>query len=247
MYIPARSNSAVTGSKFIAKVRKLSPQDREAAVLRELENGNIPDFMRQLNEVKLRHRDQSGRVQTARAYVMPDYLAIGSNEDFVRVPMTPQTAQKVADLYGASLPTSKLVDEIHEQSTTKFTPLGLLNHREATETFMLHHQKIENQRGRSPLAALSSGHKKDIVNSVRGHDQPDRVAIYGWHQRDGAPIQPLSTVHHKSYVDYSHGVRLVSNRIIVNGEARTLSQLMRDPNLARLVSSEGVLSNRLPD
>ena len=43
---------------------------------------------------------------------MPDYLAVGSDDDFVRMPMTPQTAQQIADLFGCILPTRKMVDAI---------------------------------------------------------------------------------------------------------------------------------------
>jgi hypothetical protein len=71
---------------------------------------------------------------------------------------------------------------------------------------------------------------------------PDRVAIYGWHEDGGRPIQPLSTVHGARYADYSHGVRLVSAMAYVDGAARPLLDLLEDPRLARLVSDEGPIS-----
>ncbi len=73
-----------------------------------------------------------------------------------------------------------------------------------------HQQRIDEQRFGLPLGELISGHKKDLVLSNRLRQLPDRVAIYGWHRAPGDPIQPLSTVHGARYVDYSHGVRLVS-------------------------------------
>lgn len=56
---------------------------------------------------------------------MPDYLAIGSNDDFVRIPMDPKTAQKIADQTGTSLPTTKMVDDIYKQADTRLTPQPL--------------------------------------------------------------------------------------------------------------------------
>lgn len=44
---------------------------------------------------------------------MPDYPTIGMDNDFCRVAMAPITAQKLADLFGATLPTAKLVDDIN--------------------------------------------------------------------------------------------------------------------------------------
>jgi hypothetical protein len=56
---------------------------------------------------------------------------------------------------------------------------------------------------------LLAGHKKDLVLTRKLATRPNRVAIYGWHQLSGEPIQPVSTVHVAEYADYSHGVRLI--------------------------------------
>ena len=77
--------------------------------------------------------------------------------------------------------------------------------------------------------------------SNRLRSKPGRVAIYGWHRENGAPIQPLSTVHGAQYADYSHGVRLVSSRAYINGEPRNLADILQDPVLAPIVSSEGAI------
>jgi len=67
------------------------------------------------------------------------------------------------------------------------------------------------------------------------------VAIYGWHWPWGSPIQPLSTVHGARYADYSHGVRLVSETVLIDDEPRQISTVLEDPDLAGLLSDEGVL------
>ena len=66
---------------------------------------------------------------------MPDYLAVGSDADFVRVPMTPQTAQRVADAFGCALPTRKIVDEVYRAATVRPHPRPLTADRESVETF----------------------------------------------------------------------------------------------------------------
>ena len=90
---------------------------------------------------------------------------------------------------------------------------------------------------------LVSGHKKDVVISPRLTASAEKLAIYGWHQLTGAPIQPLSTVHGACYADYSHGIRLVSETALVDGERRSIYDLLDDPDLAGIVSDEGPIRN----
>jgi hypothetical protein len=109
----------------------------------------------------------------------------------------------------------------------------------------VHNEKIDAQsraRGSAP-GILVSGHKKDVVISPRLIANPEKLAIYGWHQLNGAPIQPLSTVHGACYADYSHGVRMVSETAVVDGERRSIYDLLDDPDLAGIVSDEGPIRN----
>jgi hypothetical protein len=89
---------------------------------------------------------------------------------------------------------------------------------------------------------LITGIKKDVVLSPRIFERPNRLAIYGWRQLDGRPIQPLTIVHSDRYVDYSHGVRLIRNAVQINGEMMTISELLADPERCALVSDEGPMS-----
>ncbi|HET9751340.1 MAG TPA: hypothetical protein VFP52_00195, partial [Myxococcales bacterium] len=89
---------------------------------------------------------------------------------------------------------------------------------------------------------LTAGHKKDVVVTSQLASKPGKVAIYGWHQANGTPIQPLSTVHGDFYADYSHGIRLVAGTIVVDGEEQKLEDVYRDPLLCGLVSDEGPLT-----
>jgi hypothetical protein len=71
--------------------------------------------------------------------------------------------------------------------------------------------------------------------------RPGQIAIYGWHRAIGSPIQPLSTVHGAGYADYSHGIRLVSKMAVIEGKLRSLSNILHDPTLSKVLSDEGPL------
>lgn len=236
----------MTGREFMDRTRNLSRDQREALILQEIQKGNVPEFARQMREIQFQHKGHSATLR-----VMPDYLAIGSDQDFVRIPMDPRTAQKIADQTGTSLPTPKMVDEIYRQADNRLTPQPLPAGAQmmSNDYYQRHNQKIEEQMSQkgAPHGQLTAGHKKDLVISNRLTQHPDRVAIYGWHQPNGKAIQPLSTLHESSYADYSHGVRLVGGSMLVDGVERPVAEVLRDPALAGLISNEGALTDpRVP-
>ena len=176
---------------------------------------------------------------------MPDYLAIGSDDDFLRIPLTYPTATEIADEFGFVLPTRKMVDAIYEQAMFHLKPQPMTPGPQMSSNayYLTHQQKIEAQRANYPLGEVLSGHKKDVVLTNLLHKRPNRIAIYGWHQLNGEPIQPLSTVHGAQYADYSHGIRLVSQTVWIDGELRSIFDVLQDPVLAPLLTYEGVISN----
>jgi hypothetical protein len=132
-----------------------------------------------------------------------------------------------------------MVNDIYRAAEVKLPPRPLVAEREAVTTFVQHNTIIEEQRTGIPLGPIVAGIKKDIVITNLLASHPHRVAIYGWHRLDGAPIQPLTVVHAATYVDYSHGVRLVKRRILVDGRELDLREVLKDPVLAPLLSDEG--------
>ncbi|MCI0331680.1 MAG: hypothetical protein L0228_00465 [Planctomycetes bacterium] len=242
--LPSRPAKAMSGSEFIKSLDGLSLDDREAAILREVTRGNFPSFLREFKVVPIRGTIKDGdkeREVASTIEVMPDYLSIGSDHDFVHMPMTPQTAQRIADRFGCVLPTRKIVDAIDAQAKVHVAPHPLTNEREALPTFLQHHQIIEKQRDGKPLGELITGIKKDIVLTPRIYERPQRLAIYGWRQLNGQPIQPLTIVHWDRYVDYSHGARLVRNSIELDGKQVQIDELLADPERCSLVSDEGTM------
>jgi hypothetical protein len=113
--------------------------------------------------------------------------------------------------------------------------------------FARHNETVRTQRAAflslHPLGALVAGHKKDVVISARLAAVTNKVAIYGWHQTNGVAIQPLYLGHVSWWVDYSQCIRLISRTMLVNGERKTVAEILADPELCGLISDEGVVTN----
>lgn len=223
-------------------IEDLSPVERDLAIREALLRGNVPDFFRKFVAIHTRSKMTNDSELSVTFLASPDYLCVGSDEDFVRVAVTPQTAQVVADAFGCSLPTRKMVDEIYTQATVKLAPLPLTEQRQSVTTLLQHNGLIDWQRQDKPLGELVAGIKKDVVITNRLKEKPNRVAIYGWHRLSGKPIQPLTIVHVNTYTDYSHGIRLIRQAIQLGDEPGTVEQTLSDPRTAPLLSDEGAIT-----
>ena len=243
--IPSRSSQAPAGSEFAHQVESLSGLERDERIQSQLLAGNVPQFLRRLAPVTVTARDSDHPVEIT-VCVLPDYLAVGSDSDFVFVPLGLEAALDIAERFGFDLPTAKLVDAIYQESAVKLPPVPLPagNQMRSTDYVVHHSELISRQRNAigASLGELTAGDKKDLVLTNRLWQIPGRVAIYGWHRSADQPIQPLSTVHGARYADYSHGVRLVSNIVYVNGVRRSMEDVLSEPGLAALLSSEGPLT-----
>lgn len=235
---PSRSSS-LSGSDFYKTAFPFKWQQRDSFVLDQVFAGNIPSFLKKFVAIHVQITDSStGKIIKATYFVAPDYLSIGSDDDWARVNITPNAAQKIADSFHCFLPTRKMVDDIYKAAKVKLEPIPMYAYRDSTPTMYQHHLIVEGQRkGRKGLIA---GIQKDVVISGRllHETKPDRVAIYGWHQLNGEPIQPLYTGHIYWWVDYSQGIRLVYRKIKVNGKWLDYLDVLKDPILRRLICDE---------
>ncbi len=237
--LPKRKAAAVNGADFYSRVAAIDRNERELQIIKEITAGNIPDFLRKLVPVNVFITDTaSGKIIKAAYFVTADYLSIGSNKNFARVPMTPMAAQQIADSLHCFLPTKKMVDDIYAAAKIKLVPQPLTVYRDSAITFYQHHLLIEEDR--KNRHGLIAGIKKDVVISskINSDAKPNRVAIYGWHQLNGQPIQPLYTGHVNWYVDYSHGIRLIYRTILINGKAVDYIDVLKDKLLHKLLSDE---------
>lgn len=241
--LPQRQNAAITGSDLYKQIGALNWKEREPIVVREILNGNVPGFIKQLVPVHVTATDSAtGKIINATFFVTADYLMVGSNNDFARVPLTPMAAQQIADSLNCFLPTRKIVNDIYAAAKVKLEPMPLFAFRDSAITFYHHHLIIEGQR--QNRKGLIAGIKKDVVISskIMADPKPNREAIYGWHKPDGKPIQPLYTGHVNWYVDYSHGIRLVYQDIIINGKKYNYKEVLQHPEFKKLLCDEEACS-----
>jgi hypothetical protein len=221
----------------------MTAPEREQAILTEISKGNLPEFLRKLVPVEVRCDSGAARNLEATIFVTPDYLAIGSDSDFLRIPMNLHTATTIAGRFGFVLPTRKMVDAIYLQSRYHLVPQPLPAgpQMRSTAYYWNHNELIKDQVHAigARLGELVSGDKKDVVISNRLATHVGHIAIYGWHRGAGEPIQPLSTVHGANYADYSHGIRLISEWALINGKLQSVRAILRDPSTAGILSDEG--------
>ena len=226
-------------SAFYAQAAAYNWQQRDSAVLQEFFNGNIPGFLKKFTAIHSSITDSAtGKIIKATYYVSPDYLSIGTQNDWARVCITPMAAQRIADSLHCFLPTAKMVDDIYKAALVKLEPVPMYAFRDSSVTMWQHHLIIEGQRRQRK--GLIAGIKKDVVISEKALQQsrPNRVVIYGWHKPDDKPIQPLYAGHVNWYVDYSHGIRLVYEYIWVNGKRMHYTEVLNHPVYRKLLCNE---------
>jgi hypothetical protein len=250
--------ASLTAHAFLARIDKLTGQAREREILAALLAGHSPPSWQRFVTVTMAD-DGDGALppapgsQPVEVDVLCDYVAVGTDEDFVRVPMYPTTAQLLCDAMDLRLPTARMVRKVWAAAPAKLAPQpwrgkgGMASSRAYAE----HDDMVRRQIAQScpGLAAgtLLAGHKKDIVISPQVGD--DNVVIYGWHRLSGVPIQaPNGRSHSKHYVDYSHGVRLVKPTVRVGGRAARYEDVLADPVLGRPLTAArlGPKSTRYP-
>jgi hypothetical protein len=238
LILPERKSTAITGNEFYKSVFALSSVEREGAAKKEILDGNFPIFLRKMVKIKTSITTENGQVIHAYYFVIRDYLSIGSNKDFSRIPLTPITAQKIADSLHCFLPTRKMVNDIYKEAKVKLEPVPMYAFRDSAVTMYQHNLIIEGQR--KLRKGLIAGIKKDVIitGMLTRSSKPNRVAIYGWQKPDGKPIQPLYTGHVNWYVDYSHGIRLVYRTIYVEKKPMDYIDVLKDKTLQKLLCDE---------
>lgn len=249
MRFPERSLE-ITGLEIEMALQVLSGQAREEYFLRLFRQGAIPDFFRAPATIALQGAGTACTLEVA-----CDHLCFGTDDDFVYGQVNIITAQKMADICGAMLPTSKLVDEIWKQASVKLPPRPWGPPYDASmyssARMTAQSRKLEQQRRAAggPLGDLTSGNFKDYILVQGLLTRPDRTCIYGWHQMNGIPIQGAQLdAHERTYVDYSQAPRFVDLQVTLEGERIEVAALLADPVRCHLVSTAGSSTvARLPE
>ena len=237
--VPATAGNRITGNDFYHQAFAMKWKERDSFAVKEILGGNIPSFLKRFESIKVSVTDSvTGKTINAEYFVSPDYLSLGTDDNWARINITPLAAQKIADSFNCFLPTRKMVDDVYKAAKVKLEPVPMFAFRDSTPTMWHHHLIIEGQRkGRKGLIA---GIQKDVVISgkISRDPKPDRVAIYGWHKLDGNPIQPLYTGHIYWWVDYSQCIRLVYRKIKVGKKWMDYIDVLNDPVLKKLLCDE---------
>jgi hypothetical protein len=247
--VPPRPADAVGGHAFALSIIDCPRNEREDRIFCQIVQGNVPEFLRHLVPMATTGIID-GDTRHVRWYVTPEYVAVGSDSDYILMPMTPMLAQRIADTLGCILPTRKMVDDIYAAASVKLEPMPIPPSPAMTTVavFIQHDGIVRTQRATllpdHPLGELVAGHKKDLIisNAITTGLKtgvPYPVVIYGWHQLNGVPIQPVYNGHGETYADYSHGIRLVQRTMSIDTAEISVEAVAGSATLWPLVSDEG--------
>jgi len=241
----------VKGSDFVASLPEQPGQPRDKLLLNAFQCG----FYRPVtwSAIRLQAKDHQ-----AIAYVSSDALAVGDEQDWVRINASHTLAQQIADVLGARLPTTKVCDEIHRQAALVIPPCirapdsqMMTTKRMADHNWEIQH-KIQaatqtHRPNESPGLISTTGKNWVLTNRLLGN--AEKGANYGWHDARGlhkSPSglklwQPLGMSHNRWYVDYSQTIRLVGPTVVVDGVGMDFDAVLQDPELCGVASYEGPL------
>jgi len=226
-------------SEWIQHWREVSLEVREREAIRAIHRGNVPTTFKYRIPVEV-SKSIDGQEYTLRYYASQDVLSIGTDEDFVRLPLSPPALALLVKAHQCLLPTPRMVDQIH-QASIRLKPIPIPPSAAMTSVaeFARHNHLIEEQLRTLtiPEHTILAGHKKDVV--IHKDLNAGHVALYGWHEPNGKAIQPVYTKHLESWVDYSHGARFIDRRMVLNGQTVDAASILQDSVLCELLSADG--------
>jgi hypothetical protein len=221
---PPRPTGAPGGRAFFKDVQKPAESEkqpsvaawvqREKAMVDQLIAGNMPDVLLRWVDIDLSYAPPNGRTITGTVRVLPDYLAIGNDIDYVHAPLDQWSAQRVASAFGCLLPTARICHAIYTSAAARKikavtrdyyerdrskrkAPVG--RDQDSSASYLEHSLAIQDEMTKAtPKIApgtLVAGHKKDVVLSSRLHpkgaqDESAWIAYHGFYDASGYPIEP---------------------------------------------------------
>lgn len=230
---------------FFQSIANKNYKERDELCCEEILKNNIPSFLNNFKTIT--HTEKNNTISFQ---VSSDYISIGTEDDYVRTPLSGITSQKVVDAFHCVLPTKKIVDLIWKYAEIKLPqrPKGAPfdSSMFSTKEIVNVNNKINRDLGNQDKTRLIAGHKKDVVitNKLAPNNPNQRVAIYGWHGVNGQPIQGPSVqavAHEVTYYDYSHGIRLIGIDCLLNGEPKLITEVLQNKDYCHLLSDEGLL------
>ena len=246
-----------TGTDISVDLLKLGYDNaREEYIKERFFEGHVPSNIRQLHPIIIKFIGAiSKKPRSLTLHVSSDYLSLGNDLDYVRCPISPLTAQTIVDSVNCVLPTIFVVDQIWQQADIKLTPRPwgppYNSSMMSSDRIVKHSHRIDEQLEKYTQYVLKdnllAGHKKDVVITNKLKEKPNAVAIYGWQDYRGIPIQKLYLGHANFYKDYSHGIRLVHREVWTDTDmCIDILDAMKDQELFPAFNSEPVTVFRQP-
>ena len=247
------------GHALMESLRPAKLVDREAALLKAVDEYDLPP----LNFAPL---TSTNHAHTATIMVMADSLMIGT-ENSVRIPASATLCQQIADRLGLMMPTSRVFDLLWRQGSQLEPALQPADpnerHKQKLDgppyyspsmgdigASLKYHDDTDKE-----IAALTQpngplfAHGKVwlLTNAYAQH--PGKAINYGYASKR-APYTSTSGIrmwqtpgsaHDCAHSDHSQIVRLFDPRIVVDGQQMDARDVLVNPELAPLLSDEGVL------
>jgi hypothetical protein len=189
----------------------------------------------------------------------------------VRVNVSAEMQQQIADTIGASLMTPKIADLRFANAQIRLPPMPM-GITDSTAAMLSQSKKIDDaiaQRAGSDTKGkivATTGKNWVLTNELIGAHPSNDAANYGWHFTATGPswkgikgylcdsrmtdpltklqifvIQSSAEAHNRKHLDYSQIAEYVYETCVVDGQQRALTDVLSDPALAFLGSHEGPL------
>jgi len=193
--------------------------------------------------------------------VMKDALKI----DGIRVNVSAQFQQKLADVFDASLLTAQVVDLMYIHASKRIDPQPMPI-ASTVAAMVKHSQNVDRAIGSATVNGLVAPVGKHWILDKKLESMPNRACTYGWHfvgttmkgikgysvasqynqnfpkAQSNSVIQQNTCGHDMWHLDYSQTCQLVSQTCWVDGAEKRFSDLLQDPILNNLVTHAGALN-----
>jgi hypothetical protein len=226
--------------------------DRNFKLFKRLtRDGAVPDFLRTFVGVAI-----AGSVSHVKYeivfYAAPDFLSVGSDFDWMRVPLSVPAEQWALDYHGCVHPTKPMARAIYA-GTPKGQRIDMLGSwgqtsgsmggLTSTRAFVGYHDNVESRRKPDhALGQLTSGLMKDVIISTPSMMKLGRVMFWGGVPSTGTPFHGsggdsgLTVPDHMIAVhnEYAMGLRLCHKKLFVRKAGgdwveKSLADVLADP------------------
>lgn len=206
--------------------------------------------------VPLEHTDSGRKIKFN---VMKDALKING----VRVNVSAELQQKLADVFSASLLTAHIADLMFINATHRVEPCPM-QISSTVASMVKHSQAVDTKVGFNVKGIVASPGKHWILDKKLDWNT-NKACNYGWHfvgttykgikghpvgskqnKLNGSPIsviQPNACAHDMRHSDYSQICQLVSQTCWIDDVEHKLSQVLQDPSKCDLAIAGGPVFN----